>query len=167
MTEAWRGGGLLKCHIPSFSWPSDLFPSFLRLPISLHFMLLVPLHRLFPCTQYYFCLGSGFLPNALQSGAIPERLRHLNNKERAGQTSPVTPHWHDYLEKVCKIYIGEEFILACSRAVIKGLCAKQKSFSEQRHSLRLTARLTMDFILQAQSGVRLIVWNCSSTVDSL
>lgn len=103
----------------------------LLLPISLRFISTWP-HVAFFLAQYYYYSVSGCVPNALKSGIISEQFKRLNNKEWAGLASPVTLHWRDYLEKVAKIYVGAEFISVCSWVVIKGLCAKQKSFPEQQ-----------------------------------
>lgn len=73
-------------------------------------------------------------------------------------TSAVTLHWHDYLEKFAKTYLGAGFISVCSQILIKGLCAKRKSLSEQHLFFHeLTVCLAMDIILQAQLKVRLIM----------
>lgn len=151
----------------TFTAWADLLPFFI-ISASPHFPAFyfpVPLLCLFPCTQYYCSFSSGCVPNASKSGIISEHLRPLNNKEWAGLTFPVTLHCRDYLEKVAKIYLGAEFISVRSRILLKGLCPKQKSFPEKQLFLELSSRLTIDFILQAQLGVRLIMCNCRSIVD--
>lgn len=80
------------------------------------------------------------------------------NKKRSCSSflAPLQPC--DYHATVAKIYVGAQFISVCLLVVIKGLSAKQKSFPQQRFFffLMLTARLTVDFILQAQ----LLTPNC-------
>lgn len=163
MIEAWRK----PPQMPHSQFELTSCPFFI-VSASPHFppfYFPVPLHCLLPCMQYYYSFGSGCRPNASKSDIISEQLRHLNNREWAGLTSPVTLHWLNYLEKVAKIYLGAVFISTCSWILIKGVCAEQKSSPEQQLFLALTSRLTTDFIRPAQLGVRLIVGNCRSIVN--
>lgn len=163
MIEAWRK----PPQMPHSQFELTSCPFFI-VSASPHFppfYFPVPLHCLLPCMQYYYSFGSGCRPNASKSDIISEQLRHLNNREWAGLTSPVTLHWLNYLEKVAKIYLGAVFISTCSWILIKGVCAEQKTSPEQQLFLALTSRLTTDFIRPAQLGVRLIVGNCRSIVN--
>lgn len=138
-------GSLLKCHVHSLSWPPGLI-------------------------FHHFCFSQipSIAISLVYNNITPFLFSVLpKNKKRSCSSflAPLQPC--DYHATVAKIYVGAQFISVCLLVVIKGLSAKQKSFPQQRFFffLMLTARLTVDFILQAQLGVSLIVWNCRSIVD--